>query len=137
VVGGGRPAGLERGWFVEPTVLDGVDPSMRVAQEEIFGPVISVLAYSDEDDAVAIANNSDYGLNGAVFTTDVEHGLEIASRIRTGTVEINGSPAGPAAPAGGVKSSGIGRENGPEGLEPYTELKAVGLPRDFAERFTA
>ncbi|WP_405667252.1 aldehyde dehydrogenase [Streptomyces sp. NBC_01166] len=134
VIGGGRPQGFSRGWYVEPTVLTGVDPGMRIAQEEVFGPVVSVLTYTDEDDAVAIANNSTYGLSGAVFTTDTGHGLEIARRIRTGIVELNGNPSGPGAPMGGFKGSGLGRENGPEGLGAYTELKSIGLPRDMAER---
>ena len=131
-VGGGRPEGIARGWYVEPTVLTEVEPDMRIAQEEIFGPVLSVLPYSDEDDAVAIANNSAFGLSGAVFATDLEHGVEVAARIRTGTVELNGSPAGLAAPMGGVKWSGIGRENGPDGLDAYVEPKAVGLPPTLA-----
>ena len=131
-VGGGRPKGLDRGWYVEPTVFTGVTSDMRIAQEEIFGPVLSVIAYADEDEAIAIANDSNFGLNGAVFSTDLEHGLQIAERIRTGTVEINGSPAGVNAPMGGVKASGIGRENGPEGLAPYTEPKAIGLPAELA-----
>jgi aldehyde dehydrogenase (NAD+) len=133
VVGGGRPSGLDRGWFVEPTVFAGVDPRMRIAQEEIFGPVLAVLAYDDEEHAVALANDSDYGLNGAVFSSDPEHGLAIAGRIRTGTVELNGSPAGFHAPMGGVKGSGIGREAGPEGFDAYVELKAVGLPPGLAD----
>jgi acyl-CoA reductase-like NAD-dependent aldehyde dehydrogenase len=133
VLGGGRPAGLDRGWFVEPTVFAGVEPGMRIAQEEIFGPVVAVLAYEDEEQAVAIANDSDYGLNGAVFTSDPEHGLAVARRIRTGTVELNGSPAGFYAPMGGMKCSGIGREAGPEGLDAYVELKAVGVPQELAD----
>jgi aldehyde dehydrogenase (NAD+) len=128
LIGGGRPPGLDHGWFVEPTIFTDVEPSMRIAQEEIFGPVLSVLTYEDEDQAVAIANNSSYGLNGAIFTSDIEHGMELARRIRTGTVELNGNPAGPRAPMGGVKCSGIGRANGPEGLDNYVEHKSVGLP---------
>ena len=132
VVGGHRPAGADRGWYVEPTIFTSVDPGSRIAQEEIFGPVLSVITYEDEDEAVAIANDSAYGLNGSVFTADVEHGLALARRIRTGTVELNGNPAGYFAPMGGFKSSGIGRESGPEGIDPYVELKAIGLPGDFA-----
>jgi acyl-CoA reductase-like NAD-dependent aldehyde dehydrogenase len=132
VVGGGRPAGFDRGWFVEPTVFADVLPDMRVAQEEIFGPVLSVLTYEDEDEAVAIANNSSYGLNGAVFTTDLERGLEVAGRIRTGTVELNGSPAGLHAPMGGFKASGIGREAGHEGFDPFVEFRSIGIPLDLA-----
>ena len=135
IVGGGRPVDRDRGWYVEPTVLTGVEPDMRIAQEEIFGPVVSVLTYADEDDAVAIANNSTYGLNGAVFTTDFEHGVEVASRIRTGVVELNGSPIGFGAPMGGVKGSGIGRENGPEGLEAYVEYKAIAITPELARRW--
>jgi len=135
-VGGGRPEGLAKGWYVEPTVFTGVTPGMRIAQEEIFGPVLSVIAYADEEEAIAIANDSDFGLNGAVFSMDLEHGLRIAERINTGTVELNGSPAGFNAPMGGVKASGIGRENGPEGLAPYTEPKAIGLPAALAQALT-
>jgi aldehyde dehydrogenase (NAD+) len=133
VVGGGRPAALDRGWYVQPTVFADVEPDMRIAQEEIFGPVLSVLTYEDEDEAVAIANNSDYGLNGAVFTADLAHGLQVAGRIRTGTVEINGNPAGLHAPMGGFKSSGIGREAGHEGFDPFVELRSIGIPRSLAD----
>jgi len=135
VRGGGRPAGLDRGWFVEPTVFSDVDPGATIAQEEIFGPVVSVIPYRDEDEAIAIANNSIYGLNGAVFTSDVEHGLQVARRIQTGTVELNGNPSGFLAPMGGVKSSGVGREFGPEGLDPFVELKSIGIPAQLADRF--
>jgi aldehyde dehydrogenase (NAD+) len=113
VVGGGRPDGVTRGWYVQPMVLTGVQPGMRVAREEIFGPVLSVLHYTDENDAVALANDSSFGLNGAVFTSDLEHGLQVAARIRTGTVEFNSSPSGQSASTGGVKASCIGREIGP------------------------
>ena len=132
MVGGGRPDGVTRGWFGQPTVLAGVEPGMRVAREETFGPVLSVLRYADEDDAVALANDSSFGLKGAVFASDLEHGLAVAARIRTGTVELNGSSSGQSAPLGGVKASGIGRENGPEGLDVYVELKAIGLPPALA-----
>ncbi|NMO03222.1 aldehyde dehydrogenase [Gordonia sp. TBRC 11910] len=128
-LGGGRPGALNRGWFVEPTLFTGVQRDMQIAQEEIFGPVLSVLEYDDEDDAIAIANDSQYGLNGAIFSADVDHAVALADRIRTGTVEINGNPVGLAAPVGGFKTSGIGRELGPEGFDPFTELKSVGLPR--------
>jgi aldehyde dehydrogenase (NAD+) len=94
VRGGGRPSGLEKGWFVEPTVFTGVDPRATIAQEEIFGPVVSVIPYQNEDEAIAIANNSNYGLNGSVFTTDIERGLRVVGRMQTGTVELNGDPAG-------------------------------------------
>ncbi|MHB9848819.1 aldehyde dehydrogenase [Streptomyces krungchingensis] len=129
VLGDGRPANLSEGFFVQPTVFAGVDPSMTIAQEEIFGPVVSVLTYDDEDQAVAIANNSSYGLNGSVFTADPERGVKLARRIRTGTIEVNGSPVGFHAPIGGFKSSGIGREAGLEGFDAYVELKSIGLPQ--------
>jgi acyl-CoA reductase-like NAD-dependent aldehyde dehydrogenase len=132
VFGGGRPADLDRGWYVEPTIFTDVKPSDKIAQEEIFGPVLSVLTYEDEIDAVAIANDSVYGLNGSVFCGDLEHGLAIASQIRTGTVEVNGNPAGLYAPMGGFKSSGIGREQSYEGLDSYTEPRSIGLPQKFA-----
>ena len=137
VVGGGRPAGLERGWFVEPTIFTDATPDMRIVSEEIFGPVISVLTYRDEDEAVSIANDSVYGLNGAVFTADLERGLRVAERLDTGTVELNGSPSGYYAPMGGVKTSGMGRENGPEGLEAYFEHKSIGLSAEAAELLAA
>ncbi|AVH94190.1 MULTISPECIES: aldehyde dehydrogenase [Streptomyces] len=133
LVGGGRPAGLDRGWFVEPTVFTDVEPSMRIAREEIFGPVLSVITVDGEDEAVAVANDSDYGLNGSVFTADPEHGLAVARRIRTGTVEINGHGVGFHAPIGGFKSSGIGREAGLEGFDAYVELKSYGLPAGLAD----
>ncbi|MEU1690085.1 aldehyde dehydrogenase [Streptomyces hirsutus] len=133
VRGGGRPAGLEKGWFVEPTVFTRVDPDATIAQEEIFGPVVSVIPYQDEDEAIAIANNSDYGLNGSVFTTDIERGLRVASRLQTGTVELNGNPAGFRAPMGGVKQSGLGREFGPEGIDAYVELKSIGISKEVAD----
>jgi acyl-CoA reductase-like NAD-dependent aldehyde dehydrogenase len=133
VMGGGRPEGLDSGWFVEPTVFTDVKPADKIAPEEIFGPVLVVLTYDDEEEAVAIANDSIYGLNGAVFTTDLDHGLSVAGRIRTGTVELNGNPAGLSAPIGGFKSSGIGREQGHEGLDSYTEPRAIGLPKQLAD----
>jgi acyl-CoA reductase-like NAD-dependent aldehyde dehydrogenase len=133
VIGGGRPAGLDRGWFVESTVFTGVQPDMRIAQEEIFGPVLSVLSFADEDEAVAIANNSMFGLNGSVFAADDEHALAVARRIRTGTVELNGNVAGFHSPIGGFKCSGIGREAGLEGFDGYVEPKSYGLSPSLAE----
>ncbi|MFJ5698671.1 aldehyde dehydrogenase [Arthrobacter sp. NPDC093139] len=134
VLGGGRPAGLDRGWYVEPTIFTEVEPDMRLAQEEIFGPVLAVIAYRDEADAIEIANNSRYGLSGSVFTADVEHGLTLARQIRTGAVELNGNPLGSFAPVGGFKDSGIGRESGYEGFDAYVEVKSIGIPRDFASQ---
>jgi betaine-aldehyde dehydrogenase len=126
VVGGnGRPSGLDTGWYVRPTVFADVDNRMRIAQEEIFGPVLSVIPYDDVEDAVRIANDSPYGLGGTVFTRDQAAGLDVARRIRTGTIGVNTYTMDFAAPFGGVKASGIGREFGPEGLGEYTELKSL------------
>ncbi|BEP13895.1 aldehyde dehydrogenase [Acidothermaceae bacterium B102] len=137
VVGGGRPPSQDTGWFVEPTVFRGVRPEDRIAQEEIFGPVLVVLTYEDEDEAVAIANNSAYGLNGAVFTSDLDRGMAIAGQIHTGTVELNGNPAGLLAPMGGFKDSGIGREQSYEGLDSYTESRSIGVPTEVADLLEA
>lgn len=134
VIGGGRPPGLDRGWYIEPTVFADATPNMTVAREEIFGPVVSVLTYKDEKEAIALANDSVYGLNGSVFTQDIERGLRVAGRMQTGTVELNGNPSGYYAPMGGVKTSGIGRENGPEGLEAYSQLKSIGVSPDVADQ---
>ena len=126
--GDGMPDGLDRGWYVRPTVFADVDNRMRIAQEEIFGPVLCVIPYDDVDDAVRIANDSDYGLAGTVWTTDVDAGVDVARRVRTGTYGVNTYTMDFAAPFGGFKTSGIGREFGPEGLAGYTELKSVYLP---------
>ena len=129
VVGGnGMPDGLTSGWYVRPTVFADVDNRMRIAQEEIFGPVLSVIPFDDVDDAVRIANDSEYGLAGTVWTGDVEAGLDVARRVRTGTYGVNTYTMDFAAPFGGFKSSGIGREFGPEGLAHYTELKSIYKP---------
>jgi acyl-CoA reductase-like NAD-dependent aldehyde dehydrogenase len=125
VAGGGRPAGLDAGWFVEPTVFADVDNSSVIAQEEIFGPVLSVIAYTDEDDAITIANDSDYGLGGSVWTADPDRARRVARRIRTGTVGLNGYLPDPAGPWGGVKSSGLGRELGPGAIAAYQNLKTL------------
>jgi acyl-CoA reductase-like NAD-dependent aldehyde dehydrogenase len=127
--GGGRPKDLNRGYFVEPTLFANVDNSMAIAQEEIFGPVVSVIPYNDVADAIRIANDSVYGLNGAVFTNDVEAAYDVARGVRTGTFAQNEFRIDFAVPFGGFKQSGIGREGGPEGLLPYLELKTVHLPR--------
>jgi aldehyde dehydrogenase (NAD+) len=131
VVGGGRPAGLDKGFFVEPTLFADVDNSMTIAQEEIFGPVLSLIAYDTEEDAVSIANDSNYGLSGTVWTADVDKGLDIARRVRTGTYTINGFGMDFGSPFGGFKTSGVGRELGPEGLEAYLEDKTINLPADY------
>ncbi|WP_223273237.1 aldehyde dehydrogenase [Nocardia cerradoensis] len=129
VTGGGRPAGLPRGWYVEPTILAEVDNAMRVAREEIFGPVLCLIPHDGDDDAVRIANDSPYGLSGGVWSADAERGLAIARRLRTGSIAINGTyPPFPRVPFGGFKESGLGRELGPEGLHSFLEPRSIGLP---------
>ncbi|GAA4639070.1 aldehyde dehydrogenase [Mycolicibacterium sediminis] len=128
VTGGGRPEGLDTGWFVEPTVFADVDNSMVIAQEEIFGPVLAVIPYETEEDAIRIANDSVYGLAGSVYTQDNDKAMKIASKIRTGTYAVNMYAFDPGAPFGGYKNSGIGRENGWEGIESYCEQKSILLP---------
>jgi aldehyde dehydrogenase (NAD+) len=128
-LGGGRPGHLERGFFVEPTVLANVNPDAVVAQEEIFGPVLVVLSHKGDDDAVAIANNSFYGLSGAVFSGDIERARDVSDRVRTGTMSLNGGVwYGSEVPFGGYKHSGVGRENGRVGFEEYLETKSVAEP---------
>jgi betaine-aldehyde dehydrogenase len=131
VQGGGRPAGLERGWYVEPTILTGVSNGMRIAQEEIFGPVLSVIPYEGDAEAVALANDSLYGLAGSVFTSDLERGFDIGRNVRAGTFTVNGFGVDVAAPFGGFKQSGLGREGGIEGLHHYLESKTLFLPEGF------
>ncbi|OBJ72166.1 aldehyde dehydrogenase [Mycobacterium sp. 1274756.6] len=131
VCGGGRPEGLDDGHFVQPTVFADVDNKMTIAQEEIFGPVLCVIPYDSVDDAVAIANDSDYGLAGSVWTSDVPRGIEISQRVRTGTYGINWYAFDPGSPFGGFKNSGIGRENGPEGVEHFTQHKSVLMPMGY------
>jgi len=128
VGGNGRPSGLEKGWYVKPTVFSGVDNSMRIAREEIFGPVLAVFPYDDTDDAVRIANDSEYGLAGSVWTGDIDQGLDIARRVRTGTYGVNQYTMDFIAPFGGYKGSGLGREFGVEGLSHYVELKSIVPP---------
>jgi acyl-CoA reductase-like NAD-dependent aldehyde dehydrogenase len=125
VAGGGRPPGLGKGWFVQPTVFADVDNNSTIAQEEIFGPVLSVIQYTDVDNAIAIANDSDYGLGGSVWTTDPARARAVVRRVRTGTMGINSYLPDPAGPWGGVKSSGIGRELGPGAVAAYQHLKTV------------
>ena len=127
VAGGlGKPEGLETGYYVKPTVFADVDNSMTIAQEEIFGPVLSIIAYDDDDEAVAIANDSLYGLAGGVWGSP-ERAMKIARRMRTGAVDINGGSFNIQAPFGGYKQSGYGRENGPYGIEEFLQTKALQL----------
>ncbi|OYN76170.1 aldehyde dehydrogenase family protein [Mycolicibacterium sphagni] len=119
------PDGCDAGYFIAPTVLADVDPNSTVAQEEVFGPVLSVLRYTNEQQALDIANNSRYGLSGAVWSADEARALKFARRVRTGSVDINGGRYNPVAPFGGYKQSGVGRENGVEGLREYLEIKAI------------
>ncbi|MER5971297.1 aldehyde dehydrogenase [Streptomyces sp. NPDC002055] len=128
LAGGGRPAAPDRGWYVEPTLFGGVSNSMRIAREEIFGPVICLLPYEDEAEAVRIANDSEYGLSGSVWTADVAHGIDIARQVRTGTYSVNTFSLDMLGPFGGYKNSGLGREFGPEGFAEYLEHKMIHLP---------
>jgi len=128
LTGGGRPAGLEKGWYVEPTLFGDVDNAMRIAREEIFGPVVCLLPYGDEDEAVRIADDSEYGLSGSVWTGDVERGIEVARRVRTGTYSVNTFSLDMLGPFGGSKDSGLVREFGPEGFGAYLEHKMIHLP---------
>jgi acyl-CoA reductase-like NAD-dependent aldehyde dehydrogenase len=129
LVAGGEdpPEGAERGYFVQPTIFSEVTPEMTIAQEEIFGPVLVVMPYEDEDDAVRIANDTVYGLAGGVWSGDEERARRVARRIRTGQVEVNGAAFNPVAPFGGYKQSGHGRELGKFGLEEFLETKAIQL----------
>jgi len=129
VAGGGRPEGLDRGYFVEPTLLVGLSNSSRVAQEEIFGPMLVVIPHDGDDDAVALANESTYGLSGSVWSADRHRAVGVADRIRTGTIGINGGLwFSPDMPFGGYKQSGVGRESGVAGFEEYLETKSIAEP---------
>jgi len=128
VVGGGRPAAFPRGWFFEPTLFADVDNGMRIAREEIFGPVLVAIPHDGDEDALRIANDSDYGLSGSVWTRDLARGVDVARRVRTGSYSVNGFGMEFGAPFGGFKQSGLGRELGPEGLRAYLEPKTIHLP---------
>lgn len=133
--GGRRPPHLARGWYVEPTILADVHNTMTVAREEIFGPVLCLIAHDGEDDAVAIANDSDYGLAGGVWSADDDRAVAVARRLRTGSVAVNGTyPPFPLVPFGGFKQSGLGRELGSEGLLSFLEPRSIGLPPGWSGR---
>ncbi len=127
LVAGGpdAPEGVERGYYVRPTVFAGVTPEMTIAREEIFGPVLSVMRYEDVEDAVRIANDSSYGLAGAVWAADEAEAVAFARRLQTGQVDVNGGRFNPLAPFGGYKRSGVGRELGPHGLTEYLQTKSL------------
>jgi aldehyde dehydrogenase (NAD+)/betaine-aldehyde dehydrogenase len=119
------PAGLEKGYFIQPTVFSNVTNDMTIAREEIFGPVLSIIPYDTEEEAVKIANDTEYGLSGAVWGGTQEHAIEVAQKLRTGQVDVNGGAFNPAAPFGGYKQSGIGRERGAFGFEEFVEIKSI------------
>jgi betaine-aldehyde dehydrogenase len=134
VTGGGRPAGLDKGWFVEPTVFADVKNTDRLAREEVFGPVMAMMPFDGDDEAVAIANDSNYGLAGSVWTADEARGIDIARRVRTGTIGVNYYNVDLGAPFGGMKDSGIGRELGPEAFDAYLEYKSIYAGAGLAGR---
>jgi aldehyde dehydrogenase (NAD+) len=128
LLGGGKPAGLDKGFYIEPTVFVDVTNDMTIAREEIFGPVLVVIPHDGDDDAVSIANDSDYGLSGSVWSANEERALAVARRIRTGTINVNGGNFyGADAPFGGYKQSGVGREMGSEGFDEYLETKTIAI----------
>lgn len=128
VTGGGRPSDQDRGWFVEPTVFADVDNNDQLAREEVFGPVFAVIPFDSDDDAVRIANDSNYGLGGSVYSADEERALGVARRVRTGTIGVNRYDIDLGSPFGGMKDSGIGRELGPEAINNYLEYKSIYAP---------
>jgi aldehyde dehydrogenase (NAD+) len=130
--GADQPEGMPKGSYVKTTEFGRVDPKSTVAQEEIFGPVLSIITYKTEDDAIRIANNSRYGLGGGVWSGSVEHALRVARRLCTGQIDINGAPFNFQAPFGGFKESGRGRELGRPGLEEYLEYKSIQLKPEVA-----
>jgi acyl-CoA reductase-like NAD-dependent aldehyde dehydrogenase len=124
--GSDMPDGLDTGWYVRPTLFSDAHNDMKIAREEIFGPVLTVISYRDEDEAIRIANDSEYGLAGSVFTADIDRGYGVAARVRSGTFGVNeGYIMDPAAPFGGVKNSGYGRELGTEGIDSYTVSQSI------------
>jgi acyl-CoA reductase-like NAD-dependent aldehyde dehydrogenase len=128
ITGGTRPVHLEKGFYVEPALLAGCTNAMRVAREEIFGPVLAVIPYDDDDEAVAIANDSDYGLYDYVYSADTARAYNIGKQLRCGHVGLNTAQRNHEAPFGGFKMSGIGRDNGDWGLDAYTEVQSIIWP---------
>ncbi len=124
--GAGRPEGLDKGYFIKPTVFSEANNGMTIAREEIFGPVLTMIPYDTEEEAIAIANDTEYGLAGYVQSGDLEHARAVASKIRAGNVQINGANPGMDVPFGGFKMSGNGREWGEHGFTDYLEIKAIG-----------
>jgi acyl-CoA reductase-like NAD-dependent aldehyde dehydrogenase len=137
--GGRRPAGLDRGWYYEPTLITDADNSMRSSREEIFGPVASLIAHQGEEDAIRIANDSELGLSGAVFTADDAHGFEVGRQVRAGTFSVNTFAADLGSPFGGYKKSGIGREHGPTAYQEFLHYKTISIDpsRQLPESVTA
>jgi aldehyde dehydrogenase (NAD+) len=123
--GTGKPEGLDKGYYVKPTVFAGVDNAMTIAREEIFGPVLAIIPYDDEEDAIRIANDTPYGLSGCVSSGDLDRARRVAARMRTGMVHINGAQLDSMAPFGGYKQSGNGREWGGHGIEEFLEVKSI------------
>jgi acyl-CoA reductase-like NAD-dependent aldehyde dehydrogenase len=128
--GGKRPEHMTRGFYYEPTLITNATNKMRVAREEIFGPVIVAIPFKTEEEAVSMANDSDYGLAGYVWSGDKQRAIRVARQMRTGSVQINGTPPRPDTPFGGFKQSGIGRDNGLHAINAYTEQKFIGFPPD-------
>jgi acyl-CoA reductase-like NAD-dependent aldehyde dehydrogenase len=135
LTGGKRPPHLDKGWYIQPTVFGGVTNDMKIAREEIFGPVTAVIAYDTLDEAIAIANDSDYGLHGGVFTQNDEKALQIAKSVRSGSVSVNAFVYNLEAPFGGVKCSGVGRDTGREAVEAYFELKTINITPSMKKLF--
>jgi aldehyde dehydrogenase (NAD+) len=137
-VGGEGPRNLGDGFFFQPTLLTNVSNDMRVAREEIFGPVLCLIPFDTDDDAIRIANDSVYGLSGAVYSADFKRAQKIANAVRAGTISVNGGAIfGPDVPFGGYKQSGVGRELGPEGFKEFLELKTIGIPVNTASAFAS